>query len=85
MKLQFHFLNMFENDRSAARGLMSARRLIIFEHSSLIGNKGAQELFDRVKAERATDAAKAARDFSDYRVTLDGVEVKKFKTVVLVV
>lgn len=76
---------MFENDRSAARGLMSARRLIIFEHSSLMGNKGAQELFDRVKAERATDAAKAARDFSDYRVTLDGVEVKEFKTVVLVV
>lgn len=25
---------MFENDRLAARGLMSARRLIIFEHSS---------------------------------------------------
>lgn len=77
--------NMFENDRSAARGLMSARRLIIFEHSSLMGNRGAQELFDRVKVERATDAAKAARDFSDYRVTLDGVEVKEFKTVVPVV
>lgn len=65
--------NMFENDRSAARGLMSARRLVIFEHSSLMGNSSASELFDRVKAERSTDSSKAARDFSDYRVTLDGV------------
>jgi len=73
---------MFENDRSAARGLMSARRLIIFEHSSPLGSKSAQELFDRVRAERATDPMKPARDFSDYRVTLDGKEVKEFKTVV---
>ena len=76
---------MLENDRSVARGLMSARRLVIFEHSSLMGNKSAQELFDRVKVERATDAAKAARDFSDYSVTLDGVELKEFKKVESVV
>ena len=74
--------NMFENDRSAARGLMSARRLVIFEHSSLMGNAGAQDLFDRVKAERASDASKAARDFSDYRIALDGAELKNFKTMV---
>ena len=76
--------NMFENDRSAARGLMSARRLVIFEHSSLMGNASAQELFDRVNAERATDPGKAARDFSDYRVSLDGKELAQFKTVVSV-
>jgi CRISPR-associated protein Csd2 len=76
--------NMFENDRSAARGLMSARRLVIFEHPSLMGNASAQELFDRVKAERATDLGNAARDFSDYRVTLDGKELAQFKTVVSV-
>jgi CRISPR-associated protein Csd2 len=74
--------NMFENDRSAARGLMGARRLIIFEHSSLMGNASAQELFDRVEVERATDPTKPARDFSDYRVTLDGQELEEFKTVV---
>jgi len=74
--------NMFENDRSAARGLMSARRLVIFEHSSLMGNASAQDLFDRVKAERASDPAKAARDFTDYKVTLDGKELAQFKTVV---
>ena len=76
--------NMFENDRSAARGLMGARRLVIFEHSSLMGNASAQDLFDRVKAERATDSGKPARDFSDYRVTLDGREFKEFKNVVKV-
>ncbi|MEN6297677.1 MAG: type I-C CRISPR-associated protein Cas7/Csd2 [Rectinema sp.] len=76
--------NMFENDRSAARGLMSSRRLIVFEHSSLMGSKPAQELFDRVKAERCTDVQKPARDFMDYKVTLDGNELKDFKTVVQV-
>lgn len=74
--------NMFENDRSAARGLMTSRRLIIFEHSTLMGNKPAYELFDRVKAERNSDQQKPARDFSDYRVTLDDQEIKQFKTVV---
>jgi len=37
--------NMFEHDRSAARGLMCARRLIIFEHTTALGNKPAHELF----------------------------------------
>ncbi len=74
--------NMFENDRSAARGLMSARRLVIFEHSSLMGNASAQDLFDRVKVERASDTSIAARDFSDYRVALDGTVLEAFKTVV---
>lgn len=74
--------NMFENDRSAARGLMSARRLVIFEHSSPMGTASAQDLFDRVKAERATDPSKAAREFSDYRVTLDGKELQEFRTVI---
>lgn len=74
--------NMFENDRSAARGLMCARRLIIFEHPSLMGNASAQDLFDRVKAVRVTESGKAAREFSDYSVTLDGKELTQFKTVV---
>jgi hypothetical protein len=44
----------------------------------------AQELFDRVKAKRTTDTTKAAREFSDYSVTLDGKELAGFKTVVSV-
>lgn len=76
--------NMFENDRSAARGLMSARRLIIFEHASLMGNASASELFDRVRTARKTDPNKPPRDFSDYAVSLDGAELSQFKTVVQV-
>ena len=74
--------NMFEHDRSAARGLMSSRRLIIFEHSSAMGNKPAQELFDRVTYTRKTDGP--ARDFSDYGIEVDGKELEFFKTIVSV-
>ena len=76
--------NMFEHDRSAARGLMSAQRLIIFEHSSPMGNKPAQELFDRVAVERKNSESVPARDFSSYTVSLDGKVLTGFKTVVTV-
>ena len=75
---------MFENDRSAARGLMGSRRLVIFEHESLMGRASAQDLFDRVAVERVGDGGKPARAFSDYRVLLDGQELKSFKTQVQV-
>jgi len=74
--------NMFESDRSAARGLMSAQRLVIFKHSSPMGNASAHDLFARVKVERATDPTKPARDFSDYRIMLDGNELQEFKNIV---
>lgn len=76
--------NLFEHDRSAARGLMSARRLVIFKHSSLMGNVSAQDLFDRVKVERVSDGSLAARDFTDYQILLDGIELKQFKTEIVV-
>lgn len=62
--------NMFEHDRSAARGLMSTRGVVVFEHATALGNKPAHELFSRVTCERATEGP--ARSFSDYRVLLDG-------------
>jgi len=74
--------NMFEHDRSAARGLMSARRLIVFEHSSLMGNKPVQDLFDRVKVECKDCKSEPARDFSAYTVSLSGKPLIEFKTVV---
>jgi hypothetical protein len=49
-----------------------------------MGNASAQELFERVKVERATGSTLAAREFSDYRVTLDGKELERFKTVVAI-
>lgn len=62
--------NMFDCDRSAARGLMSARRLIVFKHDSVLGNAPANKLFDLVKVEQI-DEGKASRSFSDYKVTID--------------
>jgi CRISPR-associated protein Csd2 len=75
-------LNMFENDRSAARGLMSTQKLIIFKHSSKLGNAPVQDLFKRVSIERNGNSEKPARDFSDYIVKLDGVEIKDIKKIV---
>ena len=61
--------NMFDVDRSAARGLMSARKLIVFKHDSVLGNAPANKLFDLVKVEKLCDGA--PRSFSDYTVTID--------------
>ena len=75
--------NMFEHDRSAARGEMAARKLVAFEHSSALGNAPAHELFERVVIDRVSagetypigdkrlDNATPARRFSDYHVTID--------------
>lgn len=62
--------NMFEMDRSAARGLMSAQKLIVFKHESELGNAPANKLFDLVKIEKK-EKDKVARAFSDYNVTVD--------------
>lgn len=62
--------NMFDNDRSAARGLMSARGLIVFEHSSELGNAPANKLFDRVKVVRKEDVV-TPRGIDDYSITVD--------------
>ena len=62
--------NMFEHDRSAARGLMSMQEVVIFKHSSALGNAPAHELFKRVQITRK-DTSKPARDFSDYELKID--------------
>ena len=62
--------NMFDIDRSAARGLMSAQRLIVFKHDSVLGNAPANKLFDLVKVERK-DKSNTARSFADYEVTIN--------------
>ncbi len=78
-------VQMFEYDRSAARGLMTTRRLVIFEHNSALGSKPADELFSRVKCERTgVEKDKPARDFSDYVITLDGTSLTDTKTIVTV-
>lgn len=71
-------VSMFEHDRSAARGLMTTRALIIFEHDSKLGNERASVLFDRVQVERR-DPAKPARSFADYAVKVDGADLKEVR------
>ena len=75
--------HMFDHDRSAARGEMATRKLIVFRHESALGNAQAQSLFDRVKTWRvhagstqpvgspATDNWPPARQWADYAVTID--------------
>lgn len=63
-------VNMFDHDRSAARGKMSARKLIIFEHENALGNAPAYKLFDLVAVSRK-DAARPARAYSDYEVAVN--------------
>lgn len=63
--------NMFEHDRSAARGQMATRRLIVFKHDSRMGKAPAHKLFDLVQVERADGADGPARSFSDYAVKVD--------------
>ncbi|MGE0315774.1 MAG: type I-C CRISPR-associated protein Cas7/Csd2 [Lautropia sp.] len=63
---------MFEHDRSAARGQMSTRGLYVFEHESQLGNAHAHALFDRVTVGRAADATVPPRNFDAYSVTFDG-------------
>lgn len=65
-------LNMFENDRSAARGKMAVRELIVFKHDNELGCAPAWKLFDTVKIARKTPNDPApARSYQDYVVSVD--------------
>ena len=68
--------NMFEHDRSAARGEMTARGLYVFKHDSQLGNAHANELFERIKA-TLKDGVTAPRDFEDYNVSVEGGPMKQ--------
>mgnify|MGYP001281271216 FL=1 len=70
--------NMFEHDRSAARGEMAARKLIVFEHENAMGNAPAHMLFDAVKVQRTEGTEdRPARNFADYRVSVDAEAMPK--------
>jgi len=63
-------VNMFEHDRSAARGLMSTRGLYVFRHAGKLGNAPAFSLFSRIQAKRK-EGITVSRDFTDYDISLD--------------
>ncbi|MBT8508783.1 type I-C CRISPR-associated protein Cas7/Csd2 [Methanomicrobiaceae archaeon CYW5] len=72
-------VNMFEHDHSAARGKMSARKLIVFKHDNELGRCQSHILFDKVNIERLSKDL-PARSFKDYSVTIsedipEGVEM----------
>ena len=61
---------MFDHDRSAARGEMTARGLYIFQHSSQLGNAPAHSLFERVSAQ-LQGPSKPPQNFSDYQLSIN--------------
>lgn len=61
---------MFEHDRSAARGEMATRGLFVFKHESELGNAPAHALFERIQT-RLKDGVTVPRNFSDYELTVD--------------
>lgn len=84
LELLFQALrDMFEHDRSAARGAMATRKLVVFRHSTALGSSHADKLFARVKhwrrsgdellpiGDQRLDNAAPARRFEDYAITID--------------
>jgi CRISPR-associated protein Csd2 len=63
---------MFDTDRSASRGQMAARRLLVFKHRDALGNAPAHKLFERIKIAPSTTGT-PTRSFDDYntRITID--------------
>ncbi|KIH76347.1 CRISPR-associated protein, Csd2 family [Geoalkalibacter ferrihydriticus] len=72
-------VNMFEHDRSAARGVMSSRKLYVFKHKDKLGNAPAHKLFDLVEIARAPGSQGPARSFKDFSVNVGtaptGIEI----------
>jgi len=69
-------VNMFEFDRSAARGEMTVRGLWVFSHENAKGNAPAHRLFDTIQV-RLKDGVEAPREFSDYNVVAPVAEINK--------
>lgn len=63
-------INMFEHDRSAARGKMCVRKLYVFRHDSALGNAPAAVLFDKITVVKKAEI-EAPRNFTDYDITVD--------------
>ena len=70
--------NMFDVDRSAARGLMSAQKQIVFRHNSVLGNAPADKLFKLVEVKKKQEDA-IPRSFEDYNVTCKADVEKKLE------
>ena len=73
-------VGMFDQDHSAARGMMATQKLIIFKHNSALGNAPSHRLFELVKVEKKA-GVEVPRKFADYNLAINreaipnGVEV----------
>ena len=63
-------VQMFEHDRSAARGEMTTRGLYVFKHDSELGNAPAHALFERIRPQIKQEVS-VPRSFEDYDVAVD--------------
>lgn len=72
---------MFDHDRSASRGMMAPRKLIVFKHESKLGNAPAHKLFEALSVSLSDECKSqrggVPRDFSDYKVNFDGSIIPK--------
>ena len=65
-------IHIFDEDRSAARGKMAVRELIVFRHSGELGDAPAYKLFDAVQVKKTVDVP---RRYQDYEVTVDEASI----------
>ena len=65
---------MFEHDRSAARGEMTTRGLYVFKHDSELGNAPAHALFERIQVQRKA-GVEVPRSFQDYDVSVSAQDL----------
>ncbi|WP_235945691.1 type I-C CRISPR-associated protein Cas7/Csd2 [Saccharibacillus alkalitolerans] len=72
--------NMFEHDRSASRGQMALRKLIVFQHETKLGNAPAHKLFERISARKITDAP--SRSYADYEISVNSEDLPNGVTVI---
>ena len=73
--------NMFEHDRSAARGEMATRGLYVFKHDSQLGNAPAHDLFARIQPKLKEDVL-VPRDFTDYRILVNSKDIPSGVTLI---
>ena len=75
---------MWDLDRSAARGMMACRGLYVFSHQSKLGNAPAHKLFDRVEVSKR-DGVEAPRSFSHYDVAVNEADMPQGVTLTTLV
>ncbi|MBO7679360.1 MAG: type I-C CRISPR-associated protein Cas7/Csd2 [Thermoguttaceae bacterium] len=68
--------NMFEHDHSAARGMMSTCKLIVFKHDSALGNASSGTLFSLIHVKKK-DSVSVPRSFADYELTIEDDKLPK--------